>query len=128
MTLLNLEVDRIFVAQLCMYVLILVLIMYFQSVFGPRFFVPKTWRKGYYTYERKIKDSKPLNDAICSICFSDLTQNPEEIEGNLENEVLVKTFFRTPCNHDFHRICLTKWMDMKLVCPSCREILPPVEI
>ena len=77
--------------------------------------------------ERKIKDTKLNNDETCSICFNHLTENPEENESNLENEILVKTFSRTPCNHDFHQSCLTKWMDLKLVCPFCREKLPPID-
>ncbi|KPI36042.1 DSC E3 ubiquitin ligase complex subunit 1 [Cyphellophora attinorum] len=30
----------------------------------------------------------------------------------------------TPCRHVFHTACLEGWMDMRLVCPVCRESLP----
>lgn len=28
--------------------------------------------------------------------------------------------------HRFHAICLTKWMNVKLNCPTCRSVLPPL--
>lgn len=38
-----------------------------------------------------------------------------------EVEVLV-----APCNHKFHEECLTRWMEVKLECPTCRKVLPPI--
>ena len=32
----------------------------------------------------------------------------------------------TPCNHFFHTKCLTRWMDIKQECPTCRRHLPPM--
>ncbi len=31
----------------------------------------------------------------------------------------------TPCGHFFHQHCLTRWMEVKLDCPTCRRQLPP---
>jgi hypothetical protein len=32
----------------------------------------------------------------------------------------------TPCGHFFHEQCLTRWLDVKCECPTCRCPLPPV--
>jgi transmembrane E3 ubiquitin-protein ligase len=32
----------------------------------------------------------------------------------------------TPCRHVFHAECLEGWMGLRLVCPVCREALPPL--
>ncbi|GLI68171.1 hypothetical protein VaNZ11_012511 [Volvox africanus] len=32
----------------------------------------------------------------------------------------------TPCGHFFHERCLTRWMEVKMDCPTCRRPLPPV--
>ena len=32
----------------------------------------------------------------------------------------------TPCRHIFHSQCLEGWMRLRLVCPICRESLPPL--
>ncbi|GMH77803.1 hypothetical protein TrST_g13875 [Triparma strigata] len=31
-----------------------------------------------------------------------------------------------PCEHIFHRSCLTTWMDVKMECPTCRGPLPAI--
>ncbi len=33
-------------------------------------------------------------------------------------------YMLAPCNHIFHRHCLTQWMDVKMECPICRTNLP----
>jgi len=33
----------------------------------------------------------------------------------------------TPCCHCFHEDCLLQWMSIKMECPSCRRLLPPLE-
>ncbi|KAF2643817.1 hypothetical protein P280DRAFT_466553 [Massarina eburnea CBS 473.64] len=32
----------------------------------------------------------------------------------------------TPCRHIFHTPCLEGWMRYRLMCPNCREVLPPL--
>jgi hypothetical protein len=34
------------------------------------------------------------------------------------------SFFKTECNHRFHKKCLTDWMKQKHQCPVCRALLP----
>lgn len=35
-------------------------------------------------------------------------------------------YFFTPCKHAFHAICIRKWTETKLECPTCRHVLTPV--
>jgi transmembrane E3 ubiquitin-protein ligase len=37
-----------------------------------------------------------------------------------------RTYMVTPCRHIFHSECLEGWMRLRLVCPICRESLPPL--
>ena len=37
---------------------------------------------------------------------------------------LAKKYMKTPCNHSYHIICLKKWMDIRLECPTCRQGIP----
>lgn len=49
----------------------------------------------------------------CVICM-----NPLDVERTSARMV-------TPCNHFFHPDCLNRWMDVKMECPTCRQLLPP---
>lgn len=48
----------------------------------------------------------------CSICITEIEATDEAMT--------------TPCGHSFHRECLQRWMDERLVCPMCRAPLPPL--
>lgn len=50
--------------------------------------------------------------ARCAICYA-------AVDSALEDYML------TPCDHVFHQGCLTRWMDIKMECPTCRRELPP---
>jgi len=52
----------------------------------------------------------------CVICCSDITPN----------EIRSKRYMLAPCNHVFHKSCLSSWMDVKMECPVCRTELPSV--
>lgn len=49
--------------------------------------------------------------------------NSSMLKDDLVGEVMV---MNTPCNHKFHEECLAQWMEVKLECPTCRAILPPL--
>lgn len=36
------------------------------------------------------------------------------------------TVMQTPCKHRYHESCLREWMKNKLECPSCRQVIPPL--
>lgn len=33
-------------------------------------------------------------------------------------------YMETPCSHKYHKVCLERWMQMKMECPTCRAMLP----
>lgn len=38
-----------------------------------------------------------------------------------------KKYMMTPCNHSYHSVCLKKWMDIRLECPTCRQAIPVLD-
>ncbi|CAK59777.1 unnamed protein product (macronuclear) [Paramecium tetraurelia] len=108
----------LFVAQVVLY--------YYQCKIGPRFFIPKCLRPKTHEYfvEQPIEGD-------CAICITQLTDIPSESQS--ENKFIAQIIsqnshklMETPCGHHFHSICLTKWMNVKLNCPTCRSVLPPL--
>lgn len=67
----------------------------------------------------------------CPICMLDLSSETIPLE-NCKKTVLRNTKFneksrqimKTPCNHKFHVGCLIEWMKLKMICPTCRSLLP----
>jgi len=44
----------------------------------------------------------------------------KDLEQALEQNMQLKTFMRTPCNHIFHKTCFAKWLEQgRGVCPNC---------
>jgi transmembrane E3 ubiquitin-protein ligase len=58
--------------------------------------------------------SLPAPTLECSICYDDIDIRDRP------------NYMLAPCNHLFHRDCLSHWMDAKLECPICRMSLPPL--
>jgi hypothetical protein len=92
----------------------------------PRLFAPSR-----YNYKREIPD-EVLEDGECQcvICMNpvlpknstELQENPTEpVEESVRN---IAPIMVTPCNHVFHGECLSKWLDYKMECPTCRKALP----
>ncbi|CAD8185644.1 unnamed protein product [Paramecium octaurelia] len=103
-----------------------VVLYYYQCKIGPRFFLPKWLRPKSHEYFVE----QPV-DGECAICITQLTEMPTE--SQLDNKFIAKIIsqnqnklMETPCGHYFHSICLTKWMNVKLNCPTCRSVLPPL--
>lgn len=38
-----------------------------------------------------------------------------------------KDYMCTPCNHNYHSVCLKKWIEIRLECATCRQAIPAVE-
>ena len=55
------------------------------------------------TYKRLIR----MRANECSICMVPLENNPSD-------QKKLDSFVKTPCNHRFHKTCLTEWMTQKL--------------
>jgi hypothetical protein len=75
------------------------------------------------------KDKKVFD---CSICAMDievpvLPAGGDEGGMNLTGMILQRRLYMvTPCRHVFHTGCLEGWMRYRLMCPNCREVLPPL--
>lgn len=89
--------------------------------------------------EAKDKDTTKEKDASrnvkifdCAICMNvievPVVPSKEATErSNLGASWLGRrTYMVTPCRHIFHSECLEGWMRLRLVCPICRESLPPL--
>jgi hypothetical protein len=65
---------------------------------------------GITTINHTERCERPTLD--CVICYNDI-----DIGDRMG-------YMLAPCNHIFHRECLTQWMDVKMECPVCRTDLP----
>lgn len=82
-----------------------------QHLFGPRMFIPKAFLPPQYDYRKPIPE-EALEDGECScvICM---------------NPVAQEHAMTTPCNHVYHDQCLMRWLEERMICPTCRKVLPP---
>merc|ERR1712032_343838 len=80
-------------------------IMASQKVLGPRWFVPWICLPHVYNYRRSVEVPAGTD---CVICMGEL--GPEDGQPRVI----------TPCEHRFHSVCLERWMDIKMECPTCR--------
>lgn len=124
------------------------LILLSQDWFGPFFFIPKTWRKGYFNYYKSIVELKgtllarDLESSCCSICLGDLVANKEENKADFSDVVKINRrrcfnlslntskndqLMVTPCQHIFHPQCLKSWSLHKSECPVCRANNPSID-
>lgn len=117
---------------------------YLQSKIGPYFFIPNSWLPGHHNYKITVASLKPDQQSEeCPICFTPINLNPGEgpvetnsdhqSEGHQSNQAplieqeKMKYCYQTPCKHNFHAFCLTKWFEKKPDCPVCRKPLPYLE-
>lgn len=141
--------------MLIMWLGLQILIMAAQQFMGPRTFVPERWCPPAYDYhpilyddleagglpigeitsasEGKDADSKEGNRKVfdCAICMNEIDvpviSKDERKNGSGRNAWMEqRNYMVTPCRHIFHSECLDGWMNMRLVCPVCREALPPL--
>ncbi|KAL0030093.1 hypothetical protein WJX79_006567 [Trebouxia sp. C0005] len=100
-----------------------------QTVWGPRWFVPKRFLPAKYDYHRPVVPREVAEGAL------DSSSGPADVEtGDAGVECVIcmnpadvgqpRTRMVTPCNHFFHNHCLQRWMDVKMECPTCRRSLP----
>ncbi len=109
------------IASMILLVTLLVILLYLQHRYGPRFFVPKRLIPGYYDYDFDMSfDTDEDVEELCAICMRPLAETglPCLPDGN------VNRIWRTPCAHTFHKGCLLEWIEIKLECPECRAKLP----
>jgi len=104
----HMEPNPRFCVVLFCYVSLQALFLILQDQFGSRFCVPKMFFPKKYEYNRPILHS----ERECVICMSTIETGA--------------VYMIAPCDHVFHEVCLTRWMDCKMECPICRRPLPPV--
>jgi hypothetical protein len=82
--------------------------------------------------EAKDKGKKVFD---CSICAMDIevpvvpAGADESTMAGIGGTGMVlqrRLYMVTPCRHIFHANCLEGWMRYRLICPNCREALPPL--
>jgi hypothetical protein len=82
--------------------------------------------------ESKGKDKKVFD---CSICAQDIEvpvipagADEHSVAGMGGTSMILqrRQYMVTPCRHIFHTNCLEGWMRYRLMCPNCRESLPPL--
>lgn len=130
-----------------------VLLLVIQQFFGPRLLIPPHWCPPAYEYhpmlqesdadveagamsigllasasEAKDKDDKARKVFDCAICMNEIdvpiVKTDDAGRGSAWLEQ--RKYMVTPCRHIFHTECLEGWMNLRLVCPVCREALPPL--
>jgi len=126
------------------------IILSFQKLFGPKFFLTKKYKHpkfDYYKQEKEIEEKDKNQE--CVICLDNIGKIPQNEEENSMNEnhgkfdlekylqKLVKKYYNknrnkgpfmlTPCHHLFHTKCLELWLEQKNECPYCRQKIPPLD-
>lgn len=105
--------------------------------------------KHRYNYSKTVTKEElahlgEKNEFVCPICMdnddiihlkvsdgvSGSDENDTEETQLLEeaniNDQQEENYMITPCNHVYHHDCLSYWMNNKLICPVCRNNLPPL--
>jgi len=107
-----------------------VFILKAQSKYGSRFFIPERFLPGYYNYHQTFNVEREDYET-CAICIADIissTENTKTVNVNAQRETtesLAQNVLTTPCNHRFCQECLVRWMETKMICPTCRRQIPP---
>jgi hypothetical protein len=91
-----------------------ILLLTAQNLFGPRFMVPQRFKPHVHCYFQPLREIEMAEFVDCNVCLSPFGADNAQV-------------MRTPCKHLFHKDCLTHWMAIKLQCPTCRSELPAIE-
>lgn len=121
-TFFRLRPDFIYILILFTMFIFFMIIMFMQKLFGRNFFLPKCMIPNYFNYFNKLKNLEDATNQNCPICFCALNENPDD---DSSEQLILKNYMKTPCEHLFHEKCLKLWMDQKLCCPYCRAKIPP---
>jgi hypothetical protein len=123
-----------------------------QQFLGPRLLVQDAWCPPAYDYhpvlreddveangmsigllasasEAKDQDDKTRKVFDCAICMNEIDVpviSKADGTGGGTAWLEQRNYMVTPCRHIFHAECLEGWMNLRLVCPVCREGLPPL--
>ena len=81
--------------------------------------ITEVTEEGEASTRRKPAASGPDLESLGATATSASSAPPEE-----ENVRLCKKYMKTPCNHNYHIVCLKKWMEVRMRCPQCRQDIP----
>lgn len=95
-----------------------------MDTWGSRFFIPKRLQSDYYEYHQNF-EIDPEDYDSCAICMKDIVSSTKDRGKQDSSEDYAKNVLTTPCNHRFCQECLIRWMETKMICPTCRGVLPP---
>jgi hypothetical protein len=108
-----------------------------QDMFGPRFFLPKSWLPAKYDYHRPVPRHVLQNQSSpADASENDTRDQVGDMEATGINEIITCVvcynavslnygeYMITPCDHVFHTECLGRWLAQKLECPICRAPQP----
>ncbi len=147
---LYLKPSYIKVTIICVILIIETLILTFQEIIDPKFFIPESLKENngmQFKYNSQLSEEQKEN--ICSICLFTINESPyseneilkisnsniDEIKKEDKVKIifdniklkLIKYFKKpiiiTQCKHIFHSICLEKYLKSKNKCPICRRII-----
>merc|ERR1712107_154158 len=90
-------------AVFCGLHLVQAVVMQGQQRWGSCFFVPRALMPSRHDYYQSIPAGR---DTDCAICMGELGLTGMHVVA--------------PCKHSFHLVCLEKWMEVKMECPTCR--------
>ena len=99
------------------------LFLFLQDRYGVLWFLPKSLRsKTTCPYYKSAQEEAKLGpgDHDCAICMT-----PLSLPG-VKDVLNTSRTLHAPCGHRFHSDCLSRWLDLKPDCPTCRTSLPPV--
>ena len=101
-----------------------------QSLYGPRSFIPKRFLPAKYDYFRPATLRSVAAAGGVAVPPGDIETGDAGIECVIcmtpVDTERAQTRMVTPCGHFFHPSCLQRWMDVKMECPTCRQLLPPL--
>lgn len=145
------DINKPFAIFIVLWVGLQLVLMYLQTLLGPRFWINDKWlpqaynfhpiitlkdlEKGYasdilnninLTEANQDNDNDVINCQVdCAICMTSVDL-PIHKNGTPKTKTDNHAYMITPCFHAFHSECLEDWMKYKLQCPICRNGLPPV--
>lgn len=139
-----------FVGSLIIIVILQILWLYTQSIFGPNWCLPLKFQKEGHIYitPDQVKNIEVFsNEDICIICFAQFIEQIDEGPNQLSISK-ANLFSKTPdkikfawfnfhkfnfnlekkvliqleCKHIFHTNCIERWLEQRKECPSCKSV------
>ena len=63
----------------------------------------------------------PAEGAECAVCSASLSESTTTVITTTTAAPAPVVVVRLPCGHDFHLVCLDRWLQASPTCPLCRQ-------